>query len=125
MGRTTTESVTLSMTGAQVTGGAGEKDRLKEKAGPESEKSRRALLGIFNIFKQNQLFSHACHPNSSRCPNTSLLSSVVNAPKHLFSLKNQGRTQSACILKEFLSSFDAFKKYTGFLESTSYFGEFS
>lgn len=39
MGRTTIESVTLSMTGAQVTGGDGEKDRLKEKAGPKSEKS--------------------------------------------------------------------------------------
>lgn len=86
---------------------------------------RRASLGIFSIFKQNQLFSHACHPNSSRCPNTSLLSSILNAPKHLFSPKNQRRTQSACILKKFLSSFDAFKKYTGFLECTSYFGEFS
>lgn len=39
MGRPTIESVTLSMTGAQVTGGDGEKDRLKEKAGPKSEKS--------------------------------------------------------------------------------------
>ena len=105
MGKTTIESVTLSMTGAQVTGGSGEKDRLKEKAEPKSEKSRRASLGIFSIFKQNQLFSHAYHPNSSRCPNTSLLLSVLNAPKHLFSPKNQGRTQSACILKEFFIKF--------------------
>ena len=58
MGKTTIESVTLSMTGAQVTGGSGEKDRLKEKAEPKSEKSRRASLGIFSILKQNQLFSH-------------------------------------------------------------------
>ena len=71
VGRTTIESVTLSVTGAQVTGWGGEKDRLKEKAGPKSEKSRRASLGIFSIFKQNQLFSHA-YPNSSRCHNTSL-----------------------------------------------------
>lgn len=71
VGRTTIESVTLSVTGAQVTGWGGKKDRLKEKAGPKSEKSRRASLGIFSIFKQNQLFSHA-YPNSSRCHNTSL-----------------------------------------------------